>query len=114
MNVHQNARLTPQGRLLMVLRIEAEGWKVSTAASAAGLSQRCAYRWLARYRAGGEIALHDRRSTAARYRDRAPSERDAEIEGLRRQRWAAIGSPASSACRARPWARCCAAWAWVA
>jgi transposase InsO family protein len=86
MNIHKNARLTPQGRLLMVLRIEEEGWKVADAASAAGLSERRAYHWLARYRAGGEIALHDRSSTPARYRDPMPNTRDAEIERLRRQR----------------------------
>jgi transposase InsO family protein len=86
MNIHKNARLTPQGRLLMVLRIEDEGWKVADAARAAGLSERRAYEWLARYRAGGEIALHDKSSTPARYRDPAPSARDAEIERLRRER----------------------------
>ncbi len=86
MNIHKNARLTPQGRLLMVLRIEDEGWKVADAAAAAGLSQRRAYHWLARYRAGGEIALQDRSSTPGRYRERAPSARDGEIERLRRQR----------------------------
>jgi transposase InsO family protein len=86
MNIHKNARLTPQGRLLMVLRIEQEGWKVADAATAAGLSKRRAYHWLARYRAGGEIALQDRSSTPARYRDPAPSARDEQIERLRRQR----------------------------
>jgi hypothetical protein len=34
MNIHKNARLTPQGRLLMVLRIKDEGWKVADAAAA--------------------------------------------------------------------------------
>jgi hypothetical protein len=29
MNLHKNARLTPQGRLLMVRRIEEQGWKVA-------------------------------------------------------------------------------------
>jgi len=86
MNIHKNARLTPQGRLLMVLRIEDEGWKVADAAAAAGLSERRAYEWLKRYRAGGETALHDRRSTPARYREREPNPRDAAIERLRRQR----------------------------
>ncbi len=57
MNVHKNARLTPQGRLLMVRRIEEEGWKVADAASAAGLSVRRTYHWLGRYRAGGERML---------------------------------------------------------
>jgi leucine-zipper of insertion element IS481 len=40
MNIHKNARLTPQGRLLMVRRIEEEGWKVADAALAAGISKR--------------------------------------------------------------------------
>ncbi len=85
MNIHKNARLTPQGRLLMVWRIE-EGSKVADAAAAAGLSERRAYEWLKRYRAGGEIALHDRSSTPARYREQPNRKRDGEIERLRRQR----------------------------
>ena len=43
MNMPKNARLTPQGRLLMVRRIEEHGWKVADAASAAGLSVRRTY-----------------------------------------------------------------------
>ncbi|HEV2336220.1 MAG TPA: IS481 family transposase [Stellaceae bacterium] len=86
MNVHKNARLTPQGRLLMVRRIDEQGWRVADAAVAAGLSERRAYAWLQRYRAGGEIALHDKSSTPARYRDPGPNPRDTEIERLRRQR----------------------------
>jgi transposase InsO family protein len=86
MNIHKNARLTWQGRLLMVRRIIEEGWKVADAAAAAGLSQRRAYHWLARYRAGGEIALQDKSSTPARYRAPAPNPRDAAIERLRRER----------------------------
>jgi transposase InsO family protein len=86
MNVHKNARLTPQGRLLMIRRIEEQGWKVAAAAEAAGLSVRRAYHWLARYRAGGERMLHDRSSAPARPRDPVPAERVAEIERLRRQR----------------------------
>ena len=86
MNVHKNARLTPQGRLLMVRRIDEEGWRVAEAAAAAGLSVRRTYHWLGRYRAGGERMLHDRSSTPARYRHPVPAERVAEIERLRRQR----------------------------
>ena len=37
MNIHQNARLTPQGRLLLVERITEAGWSVVQAAQAAGL-----------------------------------------------------------------------------
>jgi transposase InsO family protein len=86
MNVHKNARLTPQGRLLMVRRIEQHGWRVADAAMAAGLSVRRTYHWLGRYRAGGERMLCDRSSAPARYRASVPAERVAEIERLRRQR----------------------------
>ena len=65
MNVHKNARLTPQGRLLMVRRVLDEGWTVKAAAEAAGLSVRRAYEWLRRHRAGGERMLHDRSSAPA-------------------------------------------------
>src|SRR5258707_15540696 len=86
MNIHKNARLTPQGRFLMVRRIEEEGWKVAAAASAAGLSERRAYEWLRRYRAGGELVLADRNSTPVRYRDPGANARDGGIERLRRRR----------------------------
>src|SRR4029450_8407483 len=67
MNMHKNARLMPQGRLLLVQRVIEQGWTVGSAACAAGLSQRQAYRWLARYRVGGTAALIDR-SSAPRQR----------------------------------------------
>ncbi len=85
MNMHKNARLMPQGRLLLVHRITDQGWTVGSAAGAAGLSERQAYRWLARYRAGGTAALVDR-SSAPRHRPhQVPAARVAEIEH-RRQR----------------------------
>ena len=86
MNIHKNARLTPQGRLLLVQRVTDQGWTVGSAAGAAGLSERQAYRWLARYRAGGTAALVDR-SSAPRHRPhQVPAARVAEIERRRRQR----------------------------
>ena len=91
MNMHKNARLTPQGRLLLVQRVTALGWTVRASADAAGLSQRQAYHWLARYRAGGAGALADRRSAPQRCPHEVPAARVAEIEGLRRQR---ISGPA--------------------
>ena len=86
MNTHKNARMTVHGRALLVKRIEEEGWPVAKAAEAAGVSVRTAYKWLARYRAGGEAALADRSSAPARCRHRLPAETVAEIERLRRQR----------------------------
>ena len=64
MNIHKNARLTPQGRALLVHRVHTDGWRVGAAAVAAGISERRAFVWLARHRAGGELALQDRSSAA--------------------------------------------------
>ena len=86
MNVHKNARMTMRGRALLVDRIGEQGWPVAQAAAAAGVSQRTTHKWLARYRAGGEAALHDRRSTPGRSPRRTPEETVAAIERLRRQR----------------------------
>ena len=86
MNVHKNARLTPQGRLLLVRRITEEGWKIADAAQAAGISQRQSYRWLARYRCGGAAALADRSSAPQHCKHRIDAERVGDIERLRRQR----------------------------
>jgi transposase InsO family protein len=86
MNMHKNARLTPQGRLLLVQRITDQGWTVGSAARAAGLSQRQAYRWLARYRDGGTAALTDRSSAPRHCRHQVPAACVSEIERRRRQR----------------------------
>jgi leucine-zipper of insertion element IS481 len=43
MNVHQNARMTVHGRLLLVERVREDGWRVGDAALAAGVSERTAY-----------------------------------------------------------------------
>jgi transposase InsO family protein len=86
MNMHKNARLTPQGRLLLVQRVRNQGWTVEAAAGAAGLSERQAYRWLARYRTGGAAALIDRSSAPQHHPHQVPGARVAEIERWRRQR----------------------------
>jgi len=86
MNVHKNARLTPQGRALLVRRIREEGWRVEDAAAAGGISSRSAFRWLARHRAGGELALQDRSSAPVRCPHRTDADTIAAIERLRRQR----------------------------
>jgi transposase InsO family protein len=86
MNMHKNARLMPQGRLLLVQRVIEQGWTVRSAAGAAGLSQRQAYRWLARYRDGGTAALVDRSSAPQQRPHQVPDVRVAEIERRRRQR----------------------------
>jgi len=40
MNIHKNARLTAQGRHLLVRRVEELGWRMVEAVKAAGISQR--------------------------------------------------------------------------
>lgn len=86
MNIHKNARLTPQGRLLLARRVEELGWRIAEAAKAAGISQRQGYRWLARYRSGGAAELYDRSSAPGCCRHCIAAERISEITGLRRQR----------------------------
>ena len=86
MNIHKNARLTPQGRLLLVERITDASWSVGQAAQAAGISVRQSYRWLARYRAEGAAGLGDRSSAPHRCQHRIADDRVSEIERLRRQR----------------------------
>lgn len=67
MNIHKNARTTPQSRALLVHRVLQEHWPVSAAALAFGVSERTVYKWLARYRAEGLPGLIDRRSIAHRH-----------------------------------------------
>jgi transposase InsO family protein len=94
--------MTVHGRLLLIQRVRAAGWRVVDAAAAAGGSERTAYSWLARYRAGGARALHDRSSAPARSPQRLPAATVAAIARLRRQRWSgpriarALGRPVST------------------
>jgi hypothetical protein len=42
MKIDANARLSPNGRRLLIDRIERDGWTVQAAAQAAGISERTA------------------------------------------------------------------------
>jgi len=86
MNIHQNARMSFYGRVILMNRIISEGWRVADAAKAAGISARTVYKWLARFRAGGERMLRDRSSAPARPRQALAAETLASIERLRRAR----------------------------
>src|SRR5689334_18379739 len=90
MNAHKNARTTLYGRLLMVRRALEEKQPVAQIAADLGTSENTVYKWLRRWRVGGELSLHDRSSAPTRQRRTAP-EKVAEIERLRRQR---MSSPA--------------------
>ena len=65
MRLHRNAALSWSGRRLLVERVE-QGWAVTAAAEAAGVSVRCTRKWIGRYRAEGEAGLYDRSSAPRR------------------------------------------------
>jgi transposase InsO family protein len=83
--LHGNARLTPFQRELLCRRVDEEGWTIDEAAEAAGCSERTAYRWLARWRAGEPMT--DRSSVPTRVWNRTPQKVVDRIEQLRRLRW---------------------------
>ena len=86
MNIHSLARTTPHSRVLLVERVLREQWTVSEASSAAGVSCRTGYKWLARYRSEGPRGLLDRSSRPRRSPTRMASERRELIVRLRRSR----------------------------
>jgi transposase len=88
MKLHANARTCPNSRRLLVERVES-GWSVMEAAEAAGITDRTARRWLARWRAEGPAGLLDRSSAPRRIPHKTAPERVQEIVRLRRLRWTA-------------------------
>jgi len=53
MNLHANAALSWKGRRRLCELVVDEGWTVVAAAAAAGVSVRCARKWIVRYRLEG-------------------------------------------------------------
>jgi transposase InsO family protein/transposase len=86
MKLHANARLSPNGRRLLIDRLEQHGWDIGQAAEAAGISVRTARKWLARWRADGELGLIDRSSAPKTVANRTDEARVACIAALRRLR----------------------------
>jgi transposase InsO family protein len=89
MKLHRNAALSWSGRRLLARRVLERGWTVTAAAEAAGVSVRCARKWVGRYRAAGEAGLVDRSSAPLRVANRTAPERVAVILCLRRLRMTA-------------------------
>ena len=89
MKIHGNARTCPNSRRLLVGRIEEEGWSLMAAAEAAGVSVRCARKWVGRYRELGEQGLLDRSSAPRRVANRTAADRVGAIVKLRRLRFTA-------------------------
>src|ERR1700691_2002885 len=88
MKLHANARTCPKSRRLLVDRIEG-GWSVIEAAEAAGITDRTARRWVARWRTEGPQGLLDRSSAPRRIPSKTAPERVWEIIRLRRLRMTA-------------------------
>jgi hypothetical protein len=87
--LHANATSCPRSRLLLCRRVIEGGWTRARAAEAAGLSERSAAKWLARYRAEGAEGLIDRPSTPLTSPTRVPEDRVVTIAGLRQLRMTA-------------------------
>jgi transposase InsO family protein len=86
MNKWYRAKLNPYSRELLVKRALGD-WATSDAASAAGVSLRTAYKWLARYRAEGVAGLANRSCRPKRLaRQKVDGQLGQRIEELRRQR----------------------------
>ena len=84
MDLHKNARSCPASRAVLVERVMALGWTVKGAAEAQGLSERAAYRWLARYRQEGPAGLMDRSPRPKRVARRTSPEVVERMVELRR------------------------------
>jgi transposase InsO family protein len=89
MKLHANARLSLKGRELLVDRVQGAGWSLTQAAEAAGVSDRTARKWLARWRAEGPTGLLDRSSAPAVVANRTDEQRVQAIAALRRLRMTA-------------------------
>src|ERR1041384_6593852 len=83
MDLHGNAALSWGGRRQLARRVGEQGGTLTAAAEAAGISVRCARKWVGRYRAG-DRDLFDRSSAPRRVANRTAPERVAVIVKLRR------------------------------
>jgi transposase len=87
MKLHANAALSWSGRRRLVERVVVEGWTVCAAAAAAGVSVRCARKWVGRFRLEGASGLCDRSSAPRQVANRTGEDRVQAIVGLRRLRF---------------------------
>jgi transposase InsO family protein len=80
---HRRAKLTVEGRKLLVDRVRRQGWPVATAAEAQGCSRATAHKWIRRFDEEGVHGLVDRSSRPRRSPRRLSLERELAI--LRRR-----------------------------
>ena len=84
MKLHRNARTCPNSRRLIARRVLEEGWTLTAAAEAAGVSVKTARKWVRRYLREGEAGLRDRSSAPRRRPTQIRPDRIEAIELLRR------------------------------
>ena len=89
MKLHANAALSWKGRRRLARLVVVDGWTLTAAAAAAGVSVRCARKWVCRYRLEGERGLYDRSSAPRHVANRTPAGRVEAIIALRRLRFTA-------------------------
>ena len=87
MNIHQNAKLTPQSRAEIVRRVLDEGQSPAAVAAAVGVCARTVRKWVARYQTEGADGLSDRSSRPHRIRGALPPAVTIQVVALRRLRW---------------------------
>jgi transposase InsO family protein len=73
----------------LAVRVVVDGWTLAAAAEAAGVSVRCARKWVGRYRLEGEQGLFDRSSAPKRVANRIGDDRVEAIVKLRQLRFTA-------------------------
>lgn len=86
MDMHSGARSCPASRALMAQRVRKEGWSVTSAAAAAGVSRTTVYKWLRRFDEEGVAGLRDRSSRPHRSPRQISKKRRDLILELRRSR----------------------------
>jgi transposase InsO family protein len=89
MKLHGNARTCPNSRRLLVDRVLKQGWSLTAAAEAAGVSERTVWRWVKRWREEGEPGLLDRSCRPHRSPTQLPARKVEAIRALRRLRMTA-------------------------
>src|ERR1044071_992507 len=87
MKLHANAALSLTQRRRMVRRVLEQSWSVSSAAAAAEVSERTCSKWVARYRAEGQLGLVGRSYAPKTVTNRSDEQRIAAIAALRRLRF---------------------------